>query len=144
MSKTNQFRQRQQVITIQGVKGHVLDPYAWLQKLFTLHPADGDAPAFGHVQGGVYVPLTYSRLLVGLKDLIKACGLDPSAYGGHSLRRGGATWAFQCGVHPLFIRIQGDWQSDTWLLYVGMSAAQKCAVTRMMQEKIASLPGAAI
>jgi hypothetical protein len=46
LSKTNQFRQRQQVVMMQGVKGHLLDLYAWLQKLFTLHPADADAAVF--------------------------------------------------------------------------------------------------
>lgn len=40
-SKTNQFKQREHVVTIQGVKGHVLDPYAWL--LLPLFTADAEA-----------------------------------------------------------------------------------------------------
>ena len=138
-SKTNQFRQREQVITLQGVKGHMLDPYAWLLCLFSRYPADPDAPAFGHIQAGVYIPLTYSKLLSGLKELVQGCGLDPTLYGGHSLRRGGATWAFECGVHPVFIRIQGDWQSDSWLLYIGLSEEQKRLISRKMQEGISGI-----
>lgn len=144
LSKTNQYKQRKHVLTIQGVRGHALDPYYWLQKLFTTCPAAADAPAFGHSVQGVYVPLTYARLLTGIKDLISKCGLDPAAYGGHSLRRGGATWAFKCGVHNLFIRIQGDWKSDTWLQYVEMSMAQKLEITRQMQAHILQLPGAVV
>lgn len=49
---------------------------------------------------------------------------------------GGSTWALECGVHPLFIRIQGDWKSDTWLLYVGLFHEQKRSITRTMQEGI--------
>lgn len=138
-SKTIQLKQREHVVTIQGVKGHALDPYAWLVCLFERFPADPEAPAFGHWEGGVYVPLTYVKLLAGLKELVQAAGYDPARYGGHSLRRGGATWAFECGVHPLFIRMQGDWHSDAWLLYVGMSEAQKREVTRRMQEAIRRL-----
>jgi hypothetical protein len=78
----------------------------------------------------------------GIKALVSKCGMDPERYGGHSLRRGGATWAFQCGVYPLFIRIQGEWKSDAWLLYIGMSVEQKRAITRKMQEAILQLPGA--
>lgn len=136
-SKTNQFGERVHDITLQGVQGHLLDPYFWLQRLFTSQPADGEAPAFGHVDaGGRYVPLSYQKLLSGMKQAIKAAGMDPSAFAGHSLRRGGATWAFQCGVHPLFIRIQGDWHSDAWLLYVSLSEQQKREITVMMQRHI--------
>ena len=70
-------------------------------------------------------------------ELVQGCGLDPALYGGHSLRRGGATWAFECGVHPVFI--QGDWQSDSWLLYVGLSEEQKRLISRKMQEGISGI-----
>ena len=36
----------------------------------------------------------------------------------HSLRRGGATWALRCGIPPVCIKLQGDWSSDAWLVYV--------------------------
>ena len=38
---------------------------------------------------------------------------------------GGGTFACQCGVNSLFIRIQGDWDSDEQLLYVNLSHGQK-------------------
>lgn len=83
--------------------------------------------------------MTYARLLTGIKGLVEVCGLDPSAYGGHSLRRGGATWAFKCNVHPLFIKIQGDWHSDSWLLYIDLSEKQKREISQKMQEAIVSM-----
>ena len=132
VSKTNQFGERCHEVTLQGVKGHLLDPYYWLQQLFSSHPADGEAPAFGHVDaGGRYVPLSYQSLLSGMKKAVQAAGMNPAAFAGHSLRRGGATWAFQCGVQPLFIRIQGDWHSDAWLLYIALSEEQQITDYRL-------------
>ena len=48
---------------------------------------------------------TFTRLLSTM--LLKA-GVDRTLYSGHSLRRGGATYAFQCGVPPAYIKLQGD------------------------------------
>jgi hypothetical protein len=141
-SKTVQFQQRTHVIVIQGLPGHVLDPYWWVSKYFELVPAAADQPAFGFVEGGVYQPLTYSTFLSVMKSMLGKAGFDPSQFAGHSLRRGGATFAYQCGVNPLFIRIQGDWNSDAWLLYIGLSAQQKRQVTVDMQRGIMKLPGA--
>ena len=92
---------------------------------FELVPAEADKPAFGYLVDGVYMPLTYAKLLYGMKDMLAKAGYDPSKFAGHSLRRGGATFAYQCGVNPMFIPIQGDWNSDAWLLYIGLSVQQK-------------------
>jgi hypothetical protein len=140
--KTVQFQQRTHVIVIQGLPGHLLDPYYWVQKYFELVPAEADKPAFGYVVDGVYTPLTYAKLLFVMKDMLAKAGYDPSKFAGHSLRRGGATFAYQCGVNPLFIRIQGDWNSDAWLLYIGLSVQQKREVTLSMQRGIMKLSGA--
>jgi hypothetical protein len=141
-SKTVQFQQRTHTIVIQGLPGHVLDPYFWVSKYFEVVPAAAEAPAFGYMVGEEYYPLTYGVFLATLKWLISAAGFKPELYAGHSLRRGGATFAYQCGVNPLFIRIQGDWNSDAWLLYVGLSNEQKRHVTLAMQRSIWQLPGA--
>ena len=45
-------------------------------------------------------------------------GLDPNHYSSHSFRRGGATWAFKCGVSAELIQLQGDWKSDAYKLYL--------------------------
>ena len=48
-------------------------------------------------------------------------GLDPSVYGGHSLRIGGATAALAAGVSPTLIRLLGRWSSDVYEIYCRMS-----------------------
>jgi hypothetical protein len=141
-SKTVQFSQRTHTIVIQGLPGHLLDPYFWVKTYLDMVPAADEAPAFGYMEGTVYTPLSYRVLLSGIKSLISAIGLDPEQFAGHSLRRGGATYAFQCGVNPLFIRIQGDWNSDAWMLYIGLSEEQKRVVSLKMQRSICEIPGA--
>lgn len=141
-SKSVQFKQRVHTIVIQGLPGHLLDPYFWLAKYFAMVPAADEQPAFGYMVDDQYVPLSYSVFLSVMKDMLAQAGVKPELYAGHSLRRGGATFAYQCGVNPLFIRIQGDWNSDAWLLYVGLSHEQKRHVTMAMQAGIKKLPGA--
>ena len=52
--------------------------------------------------------------------------LDPADFSGHSLRRGGATFAFQCGIPSELIKLQGDWRSDAYMLYLTLPLADSC------------------
>jgi len=47
--------------------------------------------------------------------------LDPQSFSPHSFRRGGASFAFECNVPGEFIKFQGDWRSDGYLVYLEMS-----------------------
>jgi hypothetical protein len=84
-------------------------------------------------EAGVLEPLSYQVLVHRMKGWLKLAGYDPDLFSGHSLRRGGATAAFHAGVEPLCIRLQGDWSSDAWLLYVSLSFAQKRHISEAMQ-----------
>ena len=76
-----------------------------------------------------YRPLRYDTFLAKFKSLIRALGLDPDAYAGHSFRRGGATFARDAGLGDELIMAMGDWygrRSDAWLAYI--SATQRLRV----------------
>ena len=76
------------------------------------------APLFCHMDGrGVRV----DELRDEVKAIMQALGRDPSLYGAHSLRIGGATAALAAGVPPSLIRLMGRWSSDVYLLYCRMS-----------------------
>ena len=47
-----------------------------------------------------------------------AVGEDPSQFGGHSYRIGGATALFAAGADQMVIRTMGWWSSDCYRLYV--------------------------
>ena len=62
--------------------------------------------------------ITAKSLDEGIKHLASCISLDPKDFSGHSLRRGDATFAFQCGIPAELIKLQGDWQSDAYMLYL--------------------------
>ena len=75
-------------------------------------------PAFLVPSSRGFVPLTHYVFVGTLKHCLRAIGVDPDLYSGHSFRRGGATFAHRLGVDPLLIKRMGDWSSDAYMLYV--------------------------
>jgi hypothetical protein len=110
--------------------GRFIDPVAalekWLEWRATLGlPADG--PLFCWPSG---VAITTADVRRMVKYLMAAIGLDPTKYGAHSLRIGGATAALAAGVAPQLIRLLGRWSSDVYEIYCRMSMEAALAVGR--------------
>lgn len=64
-------------------------------------------------------PLRTDMLRDLIRELMSAAGEpDPSQFGTHSLRIGGATALFAAGADPQVIRTMGRWSSDCYRLYV--------------------------
>ena len=63
-------------------------------------------------------PLRTSAVRDWTKALMHAIGEDPSQFGTHSYRIGGATALFAAGADPTVIRTMGRWSSDCYRLYV--------------------------
>ena len=57
-------------------------------------------------------PLSYSRALELFKMQISSIGLNPSAYGLHSLRSGGTSEAAAWGIPDRLIQRHGGWRSE--------------------------------
>ena len=54
--------------------------------------------------------------------------LSPSWFSSHSFLRGGATFVFQQHAPPAFIKAQGDWKSDAYLVDLTLSADDKLQI----------------
>ena len=91
-------------------------------------------PLFMITKGGQ--ALYSARFLAELKTAVQAAGYDPKLYTPHSLRRGGATFAFECQCSPACIKMQGDWISDAYLLYLNVSDAIKEQTCALMERAI--------
>ena len=64
-------------------------------------------------------PLRTNHVRDSIRGLMAAVGEpDPSQFGTHSLRIGGATALFAAGADPTVIRTMGRWSSDCYRLYV--------------------------
>ena len=57
---------------------------------------------------------------------------DPSEYGFHSLRAGGASEAARAGVHEREIKLHGNWKSDAVRVYIRPQIEERLAVSAAM------------
>ena len=67
----------------------------------------------GQQSGDWYKKLGYSTALEDTKALMAMIGKDPTQYGEHSGRRGGATAASEAGVSWIDLKRHGRWASDS-------------------------------
>ena len=63
-------------------------------------------------------PLTSAVFISIFHQCLRALEMDPSTFGTHSFRRGGASHAFQAGLSVDSIRQIGDWKSNAYSAYV--------------------------
>ncbi len=77
--------------------------------------------------------MNYRMASMALKRLLQAVGQDPTQYGLHSLRAGGATQAARSGVDMDMIQRHGRWRSaDSVHTYVNPASSVKFSVTQKM------------
>ncbi|CAG2200279.1 unnamed protein product [Mytilus edulis] len=130
-SKTIQFAERCLDIPLPAIKKLSFMPSQALLLNFKMVPAvQTPSPAFLYRNGEDTIPLTYAVFLARLKTVLSIIGFDASLYSGHSFRRGGATFAFQCGVPGELIQSQGDWKSDAYKGYLDPSPSYRLHVMK--------------
>jgi hypothetical protein len=130
-TKTIQFGERVLRLPLPTIPGDPLCPTAALH-LYLAATADRpmDSQLFGYVdrKTGQWVPLTHSVFVARIKNLVHLAGWDPVLYAGHSLRRGGATFAFsKAHLHPLLIKALGDWLSNAFMRYCEAQTGMRLA-----------------
>jgi hypothetical protein len=136
-SKTLQFGDRVLEVPLQGVRGHPLDPVQWWQTYCATVPAPAEAPAFCYLDAaGARQVLTHALLVRTTKALVAKIGMDPATVSGHSFRRGGATFAALAGVPAELIKLQGDWRSDAYRLYIVLPDSSKVQTTALMWQHL--------
>ena len=135
-TKTIQFRQRALQIVLPFIPHSVLCPVSALQHHLANFTQNNRAPLFTiHTPAG-FKPVTGHHFTKFLKSCIVNIGLDPTQYSPHSFRRRGATFAFNAGASPLFIKFLGDWSSDACMVYLVLNPAQKLSVAKTLAQNI--------
>ena len=112
-----------------------LDPIFHLKKLFSSNISPLK-PAFSYIENGSIKCISYFLFTKKLKELLDMAGYLPGLYSGHSMRRGGATLLFQLGCNPLVIQAVGDWRSNQFLKYCGLSLEQRFFAQRLMCSQV--------
>ena len=122
-SKTIQFRERLLQVPLPKVSKSPLCPTTALVRAHALCAGLGrHGPAFCYTDPCTYkiTVLTYKTFLDKFRSCLTRLGYDAQLYATHSFRRGGAAFAFQCGLPPELIKAQGDWKSDAYLSYLSV------------------------
>jgi hypothetical protein len=98
-----------------------------------------DTPLFSYTTGlGVEVPFTHAQFVSRLKLGVSRCGLDATTISCHSLRRGGATMSFACGMSSDQVKARGDWASDCYRQYLVIDSEDNLVVARALSSFAAS------
>lgn len=138
-SKTIQYREKKMVqFPVPGIPGSPLCPLAAVVQAFllTVHSSPNSPAFMFHNSQGQLQPLTYKMFLDKLRVCLRQIGFNPQDFAGHSLRRGGASFAFQSGVPVDLIKLQGDWSSDAYLQYLTVPLQTRLYTATLISNKL--------
>jgi hypothetical protein len=99
------------------------------------------SPLFNYVEGGRETFFSHVAFVTRLKAGIRAAGYDPKSISCHSLRRGGASLSFECGLTCDQIKLRGDWASECYRQYIVVSPAVNMEVARVLSRGASALAG---
>lgn len=131
-TKTLQLGNKVLKIPVLSIPSSNLCPVVAYKSMISRIPAPLESPAFVIPKGGTLAPYTYNRFEQKLKNTIAATGRNPRLFSSHSMRRGGASSAFQAGVPTELIQTQGDWASDAYLRYITVSESDRLQVAQAL------------
>ena len=131
-SKTIQFQQRELLVPLPKLPNHPLCPVIAVLNSFLLFPPQAEgkpAPSFVITQG---------QFTNKLSSILSSLGYDSSRYSGHSFRRGGASWALECGLSSDVIQMLGDWRSSAYQRYLHLPLHTHIQYSKLMGVKLPS------
>ena len=106
-SKTIQYRQRVLHIPLPRIPGSPLCPAQTLILALRLCNSPPSAPLFTYPTRTGWLPLTVKVFQDKLHKYLRQLNINPSDYSGHSFRRGGASFALECGLPQKSSRHRG-------------------------------------
>ena len=131
-SKTNQVGRP---VYLPLVPNHTMAcPVMIVKLIWQTIDAPDQAPLFSFhskMHGGL-IPLTYRDLQFWLKHWVGMIGTSPARYSCHSLCRGGASFAFTNNISADNIKLLGEWQSDSYQVYLDTSMIDRFKTARRL------------
>ena len=132
-SKNNNFCTRDVVIPVPGNSDPALDLVRHLKDLYRRVPSSEDSPAFTYAKTSF---VSYHSFTTRLKTLLRMTGLNPDLFSGHSFRRGGSTFLYNCGGTTIMVQASGDWSTQCFTKYLYLTEAQRLAAQMLMRNAI--------
>ena len=127
-SKAMQKSGQMQVVQVPKLQDRLICPVRALRAIVSKHKNQEDKPLFTNSLGQV---IPAYRMRLELKGAIRVMGWATEGLGYHTLRRSGASWAFDHGINLDHLKAHGGWRSDAVWKYLikTPSAAAKVAHT---------------
>ena len=136
-TKTRQAGDTALVVPVPHIPGSPLCPTTALHFLLNSVSAPASHPPFTYTTAShQHDCITATSLNNSIKHLASLVSLNPQDFSGHSLRRGGATVAFQCGIPSELIKVQGDWRSDAYMLYLTLPLVDRLVLSHVVSQHI--------
>lgn len=129
-SKTIQTKEKVLVIPLPILPRHPLCPVKAILSAFMVMPGLPEGPAFPSSPLNPFQPVTAMQFTTRLARLLSPLVPDIGVYSTHSFRRGGASWALQCGIPSDLIKLLGDWKSDAYRKYLHPSMPLRLETAR--------------
>lgn len=139
-SKVIQFQERLLRIPLPKICNSPFCPStALLQMVLECPSPPSPVPLFRYVDRIKRVtPLTHQKFTCKLRDTLAKLGFPSEQYSGHSFRRGGASFALQCGLPAELIKLQGDWRSNSYERYLNPSFQSRLTVAQALGRAFSS------
>lgn len=137
-SKTNQTGSRHLQLPLVAIPNSPSCPVLMFHRICTLVPACSAAPAFVLPSlDGSLSPITKSVFVRVFRRRLSLAGVFRAhSFRGHSFRRGGANWAFQCGLPGELIQVFGDWSSEAYKSYLDFALPAKLRVAQVVSKAL--------
>ena len=114
--KTVQFKERVLPVNLLRLQGSVFCPVeAAFHAVQQARQLALYKPVYPMADGKVLATTLFVQLV---ESFLLKVGLPAQSFGGHSFRRGGASWAYQVGVPVETIRQMGDSKSLAYMNYI--------------------------
>ena len=111
-SKTLQTKDKIKIIKVPALGASPLCPVVALKVLLKLTPNHPNFPLFQIKQSHTWLPLTDTKVRRHFKSILARLSLHDSAITIHTLRRSGATFAYNANVPLQEIQSNGTWTSE--------------------------------
>ena len=133
-SKTDQFGRDLKTYPLPVIESSNLCPLKALNAVLKFYSPDQNSHVFALPEGGSY---TYRSFQRKLRVVLEAAGVHGAGdYSSHSFRRGGATFAYLCGVPSEVIKLLGNWRSDCYLKYLHLPLEIMMAASELIKIKL--------
>ena len=135
-TKTIQFKQKKLLLPLVRSRKSSICPETWLKKMIRRVPAKPHDPLFCLPVKGKLIALTSRRLQARMRTWLAKLKLSPMDYSLHSLRRGGATFAFKCSIPSDLIQLMGDWASNCYRRYIDVTLSKRLKAASRVSRRV--------